>query len=83
MGNWWSLLIIRDGFDGVRRFSEFPTGLGVPQALCGLARVHCFRVVISLITYNWLSGTVGWKILSILKPDRLLSINTKPNQSDA
>jgi DNA-binding HxlR family transcriptional regulator len=27
IGDWWSLLIIRDAFDGKRRFGEFQTGL--------------------------------------------------------
>jgi len=31
IGDWWSLLIIRDAFDGVRRFSEFQTGLGIAK----------------------------------------------------
>src|SRR3984893_2695325 len=28
LGDWWSLLIIRDAFLGIRRFSEFQKGLG-------------------------------------------------------
>ena len=31
IGDWWSLLIIRDAFDGIRRFSEFQTGLGIAK----------------------------------------------------
>ncbi len=31
IGDWWSLLIIRDAFDGVRRFSEFQTSLGIAK----------------------------------------------------
>ncbi|SED41324.1 helix-turn-helix domain-containing protein [Rhodobacter sp. 24-YEA-8] len=33
IGDWWSLLIIRDVFDGVRRFSEFQTGLGIARGV--------------------------------------------------
>ncbi len=33
IGDWWSLLIIRDAFDGVRRFSEFQTGLGIARGV--------------------------------------------------
>jgi DNA-binding HxlR family transcriptional regulator len=33
IGDWWSLLIIRDAFDGVRRFSEFQVGLGVAKGM--------------------------------------------------
>ena len=31
IGDWWSLLIIRDAFKGVRRFSEFPKSLGLAR----------------------------------------------------
>ncbi len=31
IGDWWSLLIVRDAFDGVRRFNEFQRGLGVAK----------------------------------------------------
>jgi DNA-binding HxlR family transcriptional regulator len=33
IGDWWSLLIIRDAFEGVRRFSEFQTGLGIAKGM--------------------------------------------------
>jgi DNA-binding HxlR family transcriptional regulator len=33
IGDWWSLLIIRDAFDGVRRFTEFQTGLGIARGM--------------------------------------------------
>jgi DNA-binding HxlR family transcriptional regulator len=33
IGDWWSLLIVRDAFDGVRRFSEFQKGLGVSKGI--------------------------------------------------
>jgi DNA-binding HxlR family transcriptional regulator len=31
IGDWWSLLIIRDAFDGLRRFGEFEKSLGVAK----------------------------------------------------
>lgn len=31
IGDWWSLLIIRDAFDGMRRFGEFQRSLGVAK----------------------------------------------------
>ncbi|WP_053756231.1 winged helix-turn-helix transcriptional regulator [Streptomyces sp. AS58] len=31
IGDWWSLLIIRDALDGVRRFSEFQKSLGLAR----------------------------------------------------
>ena len=33
IGDWWSLLIIRDAFDGARRFGEFQTGLGIGKGV--------------------------------------------------
>ncbi len=33
IGDWWSLLIIRDAFDGVTRFGEFQTGLGIAKGI--------------------------------------------------
>ena len=35
IGDWWSLLIIRDALDGVSRFSEFQKSLGISK--CTLA----------------------------------------------
>jgi DNA-binding HxlR family transcriptional regulator len=31
IGDWWSLLIVRDAFDGLRRFGEFRESLGVAK----------------------------------------------------
>lgn len=31
VGEWWSLLIVRDAFSGKRRFGEFQKSLGVAQ----------------------------------------------------
>jgi DNA-binding HxlR family transcriptional regulator len=33
IGDWWSLLIIRDAFDGMRRFGEFQKSLGVARGI--------------------------------------------------
>jgi DNA-binding HxlR family transcriptional regulator len=33
IGDWWSLLIIRDAFEDVRRFTEFQTGLGIAKGM--------------------------------------------------
>jgi DNA-binding HxlR family transcriptional regulator len=33
IGDWWSLLIIRDAFDGVRRFSAFEASLGIAKGI--------------------------------------------------
>src|ERR1700758_1060688 len=31
IGDWWSLLIVRDAFDGARRFGEFQRSLGLAK----------------------------------------------------
>ncbi len=31
VGDWWSLLIVRDAFDGLRRFGQFQKSLGVAK----------------------------------------------------
>jgi DNA-binding HxlR family transcriptional regulator len=33
IGDWWSLLIIRDAFSGLRRFGEFQKSLGVAKGI--------------------------------------------------
>jgi len=33
IGDWWSLLIIRDAFDGVRRFGDFQKNLGIAKGM--------------------------------------------------
>lgn len=33
IGDWWSLLIIRDAFDGIRRFSAFQKSLGMARGI--------------------------------------------------
>jgi DNA-binding HxlR family transcriptional regulator len=33
IGDWWSLLIIRDAFDGVCRFGQFHAGLGIARGM--------------------------------------------------
>src|ERR1700712_3293384 len=33
IGDWWSLLIIRDALEGVRRFGAFQAGLGIAKGM--------------------------------------------------
>lgn len=33
IGDWWSLLIIRDALDGIRRFSDFQASLGIAKGM--------------------------------------------------
>lgn len=39
IGDWWSLLIVRDAFDGIRRFSGFQKNLGIARGIL-TARLH-------------------------------------------
>jgi DNA-binding HxlR family transcriptional regulator len=32
LGDWWSLLILRDAFEGVARFGDFERSLGIPKS---------------------------------------------------
>ena len=36
IGDWWSLLIIRDAFDGLRRFGEFQKNLGLAKNILSI-----------------------------------------------
>ena len=40
IGDWWSLLIVRDAFDGLRRFGEFQKSLGLAKNILA-ARLRC------------------------------------------
>ncbi len=33
IGDWWSLLIVRDAFDGITRFNEFQDNLGIAKGM--------------------------------------------------
>lgn len=33
IGDWWTLLIVRDAFDGIRRFSAFQRNLGISKGI--------------------------------------------------
>lgn len=40
IGDWWSLLIIRDAFSGLRRFGEFQKSLGVAKGILATRLRH-------------------------------------------
>jgi len=50
VGEWWSLLIVRDAFLGVRRFDEFPSRLGISRNILSqrLARLVDTGVLIKV-----------------------------------
>ena len=64
IGDWWSLLIIRDAFEGLRRFGEFQRSLGLA------------RNILSARLRNWWSTASGhcagirWQRLSRVPADR-------------
>lgn len=33
IGDWWSLLIVRDAFDGIKRFNQFQQNLGIAKGM--------------------------------------------------
>ena len=39
IGDWWSLLIVRDAFDGLRRFGDFQKNLGIAKGML-TTRLH-------------------------------------------
>ena len=47
IGDWWSLLIVRDAFDGMTRFGEFQKSLGIARNILSdrLRRLESERVV--------------------------------------
>ena len=50
IGDWWSLLIVRDAFDGSRRFGEFQRSLGVAKnILAARLRVPGRRRILDVI----------------------------------
>jgi DNA-binding HxlR family transcriptional regulator len=44
IGDWWSLLIIRDAFDGMRRFSEFQKSLGISKGILAARLKHLVTI---------------------------------------
>lgn len=44
IGDWWSLLIIRDAFDGMRRFGEFQKSLGISKGILAVRLKHLVAV---------------------------------------
>ena len=44
IGDWWSLLIIRDAFDGMRRFGEFQKRLGISKGILTARLKHLVSI---------------------------------------
>jgi DNA-binding HxlR family transcriptional regulator len=44
IGDWWSLLIIRDAFDGIRRFGEFQKSLGISKGILTARLKHLVEI---------------------------------------
>jgi DNA-binding HxlR family transcriptional regulator len=44
IGDWWSLLIIRDAFDGIRRFGDFQKSLGISKGILTARLKHLVAI---------------------------------------
>ena len=44
IGDWWSLLIIRDAFDGMRRFGEFQKSMGISKGILTTRLKHLVAI---------------------------------------
>ena len=55
VGERWSLLIVRDAFDGVRRFGEFQQNLGVSRGILA-TRLRCL-VALGILQPSPASGS--------------------------
>lgn len=56
LGDWWTLLVIRDAFFGVRRFSDFQANLGIAK---NILSDRLQRLVESGILERYEAGTAG------------------------
>jgi DNA-binding HxlR family transcriptional regulator len=59
IGDWWSLLIIRDAFDGMRRFGEFQKSLGISKGILTARLKHL--VAIGVLEMNPISDEDGYQ----------------------
>jgi DNA-binding HxlR family transcriptional regulator len=59
IGDWWSLLIIRDAFDGLRRFGEFQKSLGISKGILTARLKHL--VAIDVLELVPISGDGGYQ----------------------
>jgi len=59
IGDWWSLLIIRDAFDGMRRFGEFQRSLGISKGILTSRLKHL--VAIGVLEMTPISDEDGYQ----------------------
>ena len=59
IGDWWSLLIIRDAFDGMRRFGEFQRSLGISKGILTARLKHL--VAIGVLEMTPISDEDGYQ----------------------
>ena len=53
VGEWWSLLIVRDAFLGVRRFDEFQLRLGISRNILNQRLAHLVETgVLTKVPYS-------------------------------
>ncbi|MGY4505883.1 hypothetical protein ACVWYH_009840 [Bradyrhizobium sp. GM24.11] len=58
IGDWWSLLIVRDAFDGLRRFGDFQKNLGIAKGMSARACTSWW----SLTCSNWFQPPMAARI---------------------
>lgn len=75
LGDWWTLLVIRDAFFGVRRFSDFQANLGIAR---NILSDRLQRLVEAGILERYEAGTAGVRHEYRLTPkgDALLPVLT-------
>ena len=59
IGDWWSLLIIRDAFDGMRRFGEFQKSLKISKGILTARLKHL--VAIGVLEMVPIAGEDGYQ----------------------
>jgi len=68
IGDWWSLLIVRDAFDGMRRFSEFQKNLGISKGILAARLKHL--VAIGVLTTEPISEDGAFEEYVLTKKGR-------------
>lgn len=70
VGDWWSLLIIRDAFDGVTRFCDFQRNLGVARNI--LSDRLQMLVANDVLQTSLISGDSGFSEYTLTKKGKKL-----------
>ena len=77
IGDWWSLLIIRDAFEGVRRFSEFQAGLGIAKGMLATRLRDAHRRVAALDAPDDQKARVARRLIALTDASKSSAIRSK------